>query len=92
MHERASRLAYQNNASFSELLDLDNSVTVNKKNLQVLEVKNRIAPELIKDFFEILQNPSYNLGSSCNKFRRENIKTFHYVSQIAKYLGPNSGS
>ena len=65
IHERALRLVYQNNLSFSELLDLDNSVTVHQKNLQVLvteiyKVKNGIAPEIMKDIFE-LQNPSYNL-------------------------------
>ena len=36
IHERALRLVYQNNLSFSELLDLDNSVTVHQNNLQVL--------------------------------------------------------
>ena len=36
IHERALRLVYQNNLSFSELLDLDNSVTVHQKNLKVL--------------------------------------------------------
>ena len=92
MHERALRLVYQNNLSFSELLDLDNSVTVHQKNLQVLvteiyKVKNGIAPEIMKDIFE-LQNPSYNLRSSCNHFRRENIKTVHYGLQSVRYLGP----
>ena len=82
----------QNNLSFSELLDLDNSVTVHQKNLQVLvteiyKVKNGIAPEIMKDIFE-LQNPSYNLRSTCNQFRRENIKTVHYGLQSVRYLGP----
>ena len=36
IHERAFRLVYQKNLSFSELLDLDNSVTMHQKNLQVL--------------------------------------------------------
>ena len=58
MHERALRLVYQNNLSFSELLDLDNSVTVQQKNLQVLvteiyKVKNGIAREIMKDIFEL---------------------------------------
>ena len=35
-----------------------------------------------------LQNPSYNLRSSCNQFRRENIKTVHYGLQSVRYLGP----
>ena len=54
IHERALRLVYQNNLSFSELLDLDNSVTVHQKNLQVLvteiyKVKNGIAPDIMND-------------------------------------------
>ena len=93
IHERALRLVYQNNLSFSELLDLDNSVTVHQKNLQVLvteiyKVKNGIAPEIMKDIFE-LQNPSYNLfGSTCNQFRRENIKTVHYGLESVRCIGP----
>ena len=90
IHERALRLVYQNNLSFSELLDLDNSVTVHQKNLQVLvteiyKVKNGIAPDIMNDIFE-LQNPSYNLRSSCNQFRRENVKTVHYGIQSVRYL------
>ena len=91
IHEQALRLVYQNNLSFSELLDLDNSVTVHQKNLQVLvteiyKVKNGIAPEIMKDIFE-LQNPSYNLRLSCNQIRRENKKTVHYGLQSVRYLG-----
>ena len=41
----------------------------------------------MKDIFE-LQNPSYNLRSSCNQFRRENIKTVHYGLQSVRNLGP----
>ena len=90
IHKQALRLAYQNNLSFSELLDLDNSVPVHQKNLQVLvteicKVKNGIASE--KEIFE-LQNPSCNLRSSCNHFRCENIKTVHYGLPSVKYLDP----
>ena len=92
IQEGALPLVYQSNLSFSELLDLDNSVTVHRKNLQALateiyKVKNGIAPEIMKDIFE-LQNPSYSLRSSCNQFRRENIKTVHYGLQSVRYLGP----
>ena len=64
IHERALRLVYQNNLSFSELLDLDNFSTAHQENLQVrlteiYNAKNWIAPEIMKDIFE-LQNPSYN--------------------------------
>ena len=89
IHKRT--LIYQNNLSFSELPDLDISVRVHQKNLQVLvteiyKVNNRIAPEIMKDIFE-LQNASYILRSSCDQFRRENIKTVHYGLQSVRYLG-----
>ena len=41
IHERALRLVYQNNLSFSELLEIDNSVTVHQNNLQVLVNSSR---------------------------------------------------
>ena len=92
IHERALRLVCQNNLSFSELPDLGNTVTVHQKNLQVLvteicKVKNGIAPEIMKDIFK-MQNPSYNLRSSCSEFRRENIKTVYYGLQSVRYIGP----
>ena len=40
----------------------------------------------MKDIFE-LQNLSYNLRSSCNQFRRENVKTVHNGIQSVRYLG-----
>ena len=76
IHKRALRLVYRNNLSFSELLHLDNSVTVHQKKFQnlvteIYKVKNGIAPEITKDISE-LQNPSYNLlRSSRNQFGRE---------------------
>ena len=68
--------------SFSELLELDNSVVVRQKNWYVLvteiyKVKNGMAPEIIKDNFK-LQNPSYNLRSSSIQFGRENVKIVQY--------------
>ena len=41
----------------------------------------------MKDIFE-LQNHSYDLRSSSNQFRRENIKTVHYSLKSVRYLGP----
>ena len=41
----------------------------------------------MKDIF-VLQNLSYNLRSSCNEFKRENIKTVHYGLQSVRYLAP----
>ena len=58
IHERV----YQNNWSFSKLLDLDISLLVNHKILQSLEIKiykgeNGITPEIMKDIVKF-QNPS----------------------------------
>ena len=56
--EQALRLVYQNkNLSFSKLLELDNSVTIHQRNLQVLvtkifKVKNNLSPEIIKQVFD----------------------------------------
>ena len=43
----------------------------------------------MKDIFE-LQNPSYNLRSSCNQFRRQKIKTVPYGLQSIRYIGPKT--
>ena len=93
IHERVLRLACQNkNLSFSELLELDNVVTIHQRNLQVLateifKVKNNLSPEIMKQVFDF-QEPYYNLHSETSQFRRENIKTTHYDIQSVKILGP----
>ena len=72
IHERALRLVYLNDLSFYELLDLDNSVTVHQKNLQVLvtefyKLKNGTAPMIMKDILE-LSNSEYS--NSLSKFKK----------------------
>ena len=50
LHERASRIVCKNdNSSFQELLDNDNSITIHQRNLQTFavemyKVKNNISP------------------------------------------------
>ena len=81
--ERALRLTYKDNqSSFKELLEKYNSVTVHHKNLQVLvteifKVKNDLAPDIMKDVFE-LKGPPYNLRSESNHVTRRNVKTTYY--------------
>ena len=82
---------YENkNLSFSELLELDNTVTIHQRNLQVLateifKVKNNLSPEIMKQVFDF-QEPYYNLRSKTSQFRKENIKTIHYGIQSVKFL------
>ena len=68
IHDRALRLVYQNtNLSFSEVLELENVVTIHQRNLKVvvteiLKVKNNLSPEIMKQIFDF-QEPYYNLRS-----------------------------
>ena len=90
-HKRALRLVYQNKKlSFSEVLELDNAVTIHQRSLKVLvtetfKVKNNLSPEIMKQVFDF-QEPYYNLRSKTSQFRRENIKTIHYGIQSVKFL------
>ena len=65
LHETAFRLVYNDFKSlFQQLLEKDNSITIHQHNLQTLEleifkVHNDIAPEVMKDVFEI-KNHQYN--------------------------------
>ena len=54
---------------------------------EIYKVKNGIASEIMKEIFE-QQSSSYNLRSSCNQFRRDNIKTVHYGLKSVRYVGP----
>ena len=63
LHERALRIVYKNDElNFNELLELDNSMTVHHRNLQILaiemyKVKNKISP---LPFREIFQEKTYS--------------------------------
>ena len=93
IHQRALRLTYKDNkSSFKQLLEKDHSVTVHQKNLQVLvteifKVKNNLAPDIMKDVFE-LKEPPYNLRSESNRFTRRNVKTTYYGPLSIKHLAP----
>ena len=85
-----------NNQSFSELIEIDNAVTIHQKNLQVLvteifKVKYNLSPEIMKQVFGF-QEPYYNLRSETIQFRRENIITTHYGIQTVRFLGPKIGA
>ena len=63
LHERALRLAYDNDSSsFNELLDLDNSMTAHHLNLQKLatemyKIKNNLSPVPMQEIFKKHQYP-----------------------------------
>ena len=57
LHERALRIVYQDYASsFTELLEKDNSTTINNKNIQLLaaellKVNNVLSPPFMNEIF-----------------------------------------
>ena len=67
-------------------------MTVHHKNLQVLitetfKIKNDLAPDIMKDVFE-LKEPPYYLWSESNYFTRRNVKTSYYGLLSIKHLAP----
>ena len=66
IHERAFRIVYRDKTSnFTKLLQKDNAVLVNQRNLQVLatevyKARMGLAPQLVKENFP-LSTQAYNL-------------------------------
>ena len=67
MHERCLRLIYSDKKpSYENLLEKDNSVSIEHKNIQVLvveifKVKHKLCPEITSDVFMEWTNKQYNL-------------------------------
>ena len=63
IHERALRVVYKDHSSsFDELLEKDNSCKIHERNLQKLvieiyKMKMNLAPEIIREVFEIVERP-----------------------------------
>ena len=71
-------------------MKLDNSVTIHKRNLQMLateifKVKNSLVPEIMREIFET-KEPNYNLHSEASHFKRESVKSTHYGIQSVRHL------
>ena len=90
IHERALRLVYKDyTGSFDELVLKDNSFKIHRRNLQklaieIFKVKLGIAPEIIKNFFPIIENP-YDLGNE-TKFKSRNVYTVRYGIETASFV------
>ena len=69
LHERALRVVYRDyNATFSELLSKDKSVTIHQRNLQLLateifKTKNELNPKIMKEIFTF-KNVNYDLRNN----------------------------
>ena len=79
LHERALRLVYKNdNATFEELLEIDNSVTVHLKNLQKLATEMYKAKE---------QENAHELRNG-RTWKNPNVRTVFCGVESVRYRGP----
>ena len=91
LHERTLRLVYDDRQStFEELLDIDKSVTIHHRNLQVLAtelyiVHQGLHPELMNNIFK-KGNVMYNFRKN-STFESKNIKSVYYGSETISSIG-----
>ena len=92
LHETCLRIIYSDKSStFEELLEKDESVTVNIRNIQKLAIEmfkvfKNLSPPIISDLFEIREN-NYNLRNY-SYFLIPTVKTVYHGSESIKNLGP----
>ena len=92
IHEKALRLVYNDNQlTFSELLDKENSVTIHDRNLQALATEvyksiNGLSSVIMRGIFDARNTP-YNIRSSSILCTR-NVKTVKYGSDSLSFRGP----
>ena len=80
-HERDLRLVYKDDKlTFNDLSEIDNSVTIHQRNLQIL------ATEIFKVKNSLAKETHYNFLSEAIHFKRENVKSVHYGIQSVQHL------
>ena len=92
MHEKALRVTCQDrNPSFSELLNLDKSVSIHYRNIKNLlselyEVKMGLSSPNMSDIFSLSENNSYSLRSGVT-VKRQNVRTNKFGFEIVSTIG-----
>ena len=79
------------NSSFSELLNLDESVSIHYRNIKYLlaemhKVKMDLSPPIMNDIFSLSENSSYNLRSGVTG-NRQNIRTKKFGFETVSTIG-----
>ena len=93
LHERCLRVIYNDgHSSYDELLNLDNSVSIQIKNLQILatemfKVYTGSATDILNQVLPLKPPSNYNLKNQ-QEFIVRPIKTVHYGLNTLTYLGP----
>ena len=92
LHEKALRVTYQDrNWSFSELLNLDKSVSIHYRNIKYLlteiyKAKMGLSPAIMTDISSLSENSSYNLRCGVTVNRR-NIRTSKFGFETVITIG-----
>ena len=92
LHEKTLRLTYQDrNSSFSELFNLDKSVSIHYRNIKYLlteiyKVKMGLSPPIMIDIFSSSENSSYNLRCDVTVNSR-NIRTSKFSFETVSTIG-----
>ena len=92
LHEKALRVTYQDrNSSFTELLNLDKSVSIHYRNIKYLlrkiyKVKMGLSPPIMSDIFSLSENSSYNLRCGVTVNGR-NIRTSKFGFETVGSIG-----
>ena len=91
LHERTLRVVDRDyNATFSELLSKDKSVTIKQKNLQLLateifKTKNELNPKIMEEIFTF-KNVDYDLRNNTS-LKIGNLRTAYYGTEDLTNLG-----
>ena len=92
LHERCLRVIYNDKiSSFKELLDIDGSVPIHNRNLQILatemfEVYNNVAPAIFTEIFN-KRNPTYQLRHTSH-FSIPPVRSVYNGTKSLSFLGP----
>ena len=89
IHERGLRIVYDDyTSSFEHLLKINGSVTIHHRNIQLVavvmfKVKDGLCPEIMKDLFQLNQNPDNRSTFVIPKVNSE------YMGKLSlRYFGP----
>ena len=91
IHKRALRIVYKDNeSSFKELLEKDESLTIHERNIQTLAIElykvlNGLSPKIMDLVFPLNLNSRY---PGENDFRTRNVKTVGFGTETLAHLGP----
>ena len=92
LHERALRIVYKDDdLTFQQLLEKDNSLTIHEKNLQKLaiemyKVKHNLSPLPVRELFTQLGNIQNVRNKGCWEILK--ARTVNYGIETIRYRGP----